>query len=234
MAQAVRRINWFAIATTIAVVVALVVITVIVVVMNNAAAAPEPSRTPQSSTIDSETGAISVGSGSNTLDTYIDFMCPICKSFEQTYGPAIEEQVDAGTLTLNIHPISILDSRSQGTEYSSRAAGAMYCVAETQPDKALAFMQALYENQPGEGTPGLTDEQIVQIASSVGVTDVETVQQCITDGTYKQFAQSITEKTPVQPGQSGIATPTLVLNGETLSNSTLTGDPQTDIVDKLS
>jgi protein-disulfide isomerase len=232
MAQAVRKNNnTFAIVVTIAVVVAIVVVAGVVIWMNNAAAGP--GETPQSSTIDSETGAISVGDGPNTLDTYVDFICPACKQFEQTYGDAIQEQVEAGTLTLNIHPISILDRASQGTEYSSRAAGAMYCVADAEPEAALPFLQAMYAGQPAENTPGLTDEQIVQIARDAGVTDADAVEACITEGTFKRFAQSMTEQTPLQPGQNGIATPTIVLNGETIANSTLTGDPQADIVDKL-
>lgn len=231
MATVARKTNWFAIWVTAAVVVAIVVITALVVVMNNVAA--DPGETPQNASINTETGAISVGDGPNTLDTYVDFMCPACRSFEEAYGDTINDQVDAGTLTLNIHPISILDRFSQGTEYSSRAAGAMYCVANTEPDKAVAFLEAMYSSQPAEQTAGLTDEQIVQIAEQAGVTDTETVGACITDGTFKTYAQGMTQQTPVQPGQSGISTPTLVLNGETISNSTLTGDPQVDIVDKL-
>ena len=204
---------------------------VLVVTMNNVAASP--GETPQNASINTETGAISVGDGPNTLDTYLDFMCPVCKSFEEAYGDTIQEQVDAGTLTLNIHPISILDRFSQGTEYSSRAAGAMYCVANTEPDKAVGFMREMYADQPPENSSGLSDEQLVQIAEAVGVTDTETVGACITDGTFKTYAQGMTQQTPVQPGQQGIATPTLVLNGETIANSSLTGDPQADIVDKL-
>ena len=82
-----------------------------------------------------ETGAVVVGSGSQTLDTYIDFMCPICNKFEETYGDEILDLVNNGTITLNIHPIAILDRYSQGTAFSTRAANAMYCVAENDPDE---------------------------------------------------------------------------------------------------
>ena len=85
-----------------------------------------------------ETGAIAVGDGENTLDTYIDFMCPVCNQFEQAYGETIQSLVDDGTITLNIHPISILDRESQGTEYSTRAANAMYCVAAADGTEAAS------------------------------------------------------------------------------------------------
>ncbi len=90
------------------------------------------ARLPPS--INAETGAIEVGNGDQTMDTYIDFMCPVCNQFEQLYGEAIDDLVDDGTITLNIHPISILDRASQGTEYSTRAANAMYCVAAADAD----------------------------------------------------------------------------------------------------
>jgi protein-disulfide isomerase len=99
--------------------------------VNNAAT--DPGEPPQGSGIDQETGAVVVGDGEQSMDTYIDFMCPICGQFEEAYGDAILELVDDGTITLNIHPISILDRYSQGTEYSTRAANAMYCVAEADP-----------------------------------------------------------------------------------------------------
>lgn len=230
MAQA-RKTNWFAIWISVAVVVVLVVVAGIVVWMNNTSASPGPDVTPATSNIDSDTGAIAVGTGTQTVDTYIDFMCPICNQFEQTYGDTLTSLVDDGTITLNIHPISILDRLSSGTAFSTRAASAMYCVAENDPAHAVAFMQAMYANQPEENSNGLTDAKIISIAEGAGVTGAS---DCITGGTYKQYVTTMTQKTPIQPGQSGIATPTIVINGQTIANSGgLTGDPKADIVAKL-
>ncbi|BDV29739.1 DsbA family protein [Microbacterium terricola] len=225
MATAARKTNWFAIWISIAVVVVLVGVAALVVVMNNQATAP--GEVPDSAGINQETGAIAVGSGSNELDTYIDFMCPICGQFEDLYGETIEGLVDDGSITLNIHPISILDRASMGTAFSTRAANAAYCVAEAKPESALAFTQLMFENQPEESTEGLTDEQILDIASQAGVTGID---DCVNDQTYADFVAEMTEKTPVKPGASGIGTPTVLLNGEFV---TLTGDPQADLVDAL-
>ena len=106
---------------------------------------------PQASNIDAETGAIAVGDGPDQLATYIDFMCPVCGQFEELYGETIEGLVDDGSITLNIHPISILDRASQGTEFSTRSANAMYCVAVADAEASLPFLQAMYANQPEEG-----------------------------------------------------------------------------------
>ena len=216
MAAAAGRQNWFAIWVSTAVVAVVAVVVALVVWMNSAAT--DPGTPPSGSGIDQTTGAVIVGSGEQTLDTYIDFMCPICNQFESTFGDEILDLVNDGTITLNIHPIAILDSRSQGTKFSTRAANAMYCVAEADPDAAVPFMQAMYENQPEEGSSGLTDAQILDIAKGVGVTGIDS---CVTDGTYTSFVTAMTQKTPIQPGQQGIATPTIAVNGETLSNSSL-------------
>ncbi|GAD34971.1 putative protein-disulfide isomerase [Microbacterium sp. TS-1] len=215
-AAATGKTNWFAIWVSTAVVVVVALIVALVVWMNNSAT--DPGTPPTGSGINQETGAVVVGEGSQTLDTYIDFMCPICGQFETTYGPEILDLVADGTITLNIHPISILDRYSQGTEYSTRAANAMYCVAEADPDTAVPFMQAMFEQQPAEQSTGLTDDQILQIASDAGVTGIDS---CVTDRTYASFVTAKTKETPIQPGASGIGTPTIAVNGETISNSTI-------------
>lgn len=222
---AAKKTNWFAIWVSAAVVVVLVAVGGLVVWMNQAAT--DPGETPTSGGINQETGAIIVGDGPAVLDTYIDFMCPICGQFEDLYGETILEQVDAGEITLNIHPISILDRASQGTQFSTRAASAMYCVAEESPDDAVAFMQQMFVKQPAEGTEGLTDSEIVDIAKGVGA---EAAADCIADGTFTDFVSAMTGKTPVREGAAGIGTPTVVLDGEIL---TLTGDPAADLTARL-
>jgi len=213
---AAGKTNWFAIWTSVAVVAVVVVLIVVVMAMNNKAT--DPGTPPTGAGIDQSTGAVIVGDGEQTLDTYIDFMCPICNSFEQTYGEEILDLVEAGTITLNIHPIAILDRYSQNTEYSTRAANAMYCVAEADPDAAVPFMQAMFENQPEENSTGLTDEEILAIAEGVGVTGIDS---CVTERDYGDFVTAMTENTPIQPGASGIGTPTLAVNGEVIANSTI-------------
>ncbi|MFT4136791.1 DsbA family protein [Microbacterium sp.] len=219
------RTNWFAIWVSVAVVAVVVAVVGVVVWMNNTAT--DPGTLPEASNIDSETGAISVGEGDGTIATYVDFMCPACNAFEQLYATTLDTLLDDGTATLEIHPIAILDSRSQGTEYSTRAANAMYCVAVEDADASLPFLRAMYENQPDEGTEGLTDAAIIDIAAGVGVTGIDS---CVTDGTYTKYVTAMTPKTPLQEGASGISTPTVAVNGEVI---TLTGVPDTDLTARL-
>ncbi|HWI31624.1 MAG TPA: thioredoxin domain-containing protein [Microbacterium sp.] len=225
MATGGRKTNWFAIWVSVAVVAVLVVVGVVVVVLNNQATAPgEP---PQSANIDAKTGAIHVGDGPDVVATYVDFMCPVCGAFEEAYGETLAGLVDDGSITLDIHPIAILDSKSQGTAFSTRAANAMYCVAESSPDASLAFLQEMFANQPPEPSAGLTDDQIIAFAETAGAAGAA---PCIADQTYAKFVTAMTQSTPPDPATGNIGTPTVVVNGERL---TLTGDPQVDIVDRL-
>jgi len=223
--MAERKVNWFAIWISVGVIVVLLIVAGVVVWGNSQATAP--GEAPEASNIDAETGAIAIGDGPDQLATYIDFMCPVCGQFEDLYGETIEGLVDDGSITLNLHPISILDRASQGTEFSTRSANAMYCVAVADAEAVLPFNNAMYENQPAEGSTGLTDEQILEIASGVGVTGID---DCVNGQSYSKYVTAITEETPVQPGAAGIGTPTVMLNDDFVE---LTGDPQADLVDAL-
>ena len=224
MATAGKQTNWFAIWVSVAVVAVVVIAGVAVVWINNSASAPGPA--PEAAIVNTDTGAISVGDGPDVVATYIDFMCPICNQFEGIYAETLNSLVADGSITLEYHPVAILDRASQGTEYSTRSANALYCVAVTSPDAVTPFISAMYANQPDEGTPGLTDEEIISIASGAGAGDVSS---CITDRTYGGF---VTEQTKTIPrdAEGNAGTPTVTFNGERID---LTGDPQVDIVNRL-
>ena len=218
MAAAKSR-NGFVVGVTVVAVVLVAAVVVLVVWLNTLATSP--GTLPAAKSVNQETGAITVGTGSDEVATYIDFMCPACNAFEQKYGDALNDLVDDETITLNIHPVAILDSRSQGTEFSTRSANAMYCVADKNPEAALPFMKAMFAKQPAEGSTGLTDDEILEIANSSGATGIES---CVADQTYAKFVTAMTAKTPVQPGAGGISTPTIAVNGEVVSGSDLPAD----------
>ncbi len=75
MMAAVRKsTNWFAIGITAAVVVVVLIVGGVVWFANSQATSP--GTLPQSSAVNTDTGAIAVGTGEKTVDTYVDFMCP--------------------------------------------------------------------------------------------------------------------------------------------------------------
>lgn len=209
MAQAQSKRNWFAIGISAAVVVVLVALGAVVVWMNNQAtdAGPAPSS---SKSFDAESGAISFGDGKDVVDIFVDFQCPVCKNFEEQFGPQLEKAAEDGKITLAYHPIAILDRYSQGTEYSSRSANAAVCVAESAPEKYLDFAQTLFDNQPQENTAGLEDAQLAEFAKQVGA---DKAAACITDQTYKKFGAAQAKKHDIQ------GTPTVDINGTRLDMS---------------
>lgn len=206
MAAAKSNTNWFAIGVSIAVVVVLVAIGGLVVFLNNQATAPGATPTAND-TFDPETGAISFGEGKDTVAVFVDFQCPVCNSFEGQYGAQLEAAAADGRITLEYHPVAVLDRYSQGTEYSSRSAGAAFCVAESNPDLYLDFAKALFENQPDENTPGLTNDQLAGFATQVGADDAVA---CITDETYRKFGAAQAKAHEIK------GTPTVEVNGKRL------------------
>ncbi|KJQ54073.1 DsbA family protein [Microbacterium sp. SA39] len=209
MAAAKSNTNWFAIGVSAAVVVILVVLGGLVVFLNNQATSPGATPTSNEG-FDAESGSIALGDGEDTVAVFVDFQCPICKSFEDQFGPQLEAAAADGRITLEYHPIAILDRYSQGTEYSSRSAGAAVCVAESNPDLYLDYAKALFANQPAENSSGLTTEQLAGFATEVGADDAV---ECINDETYRKFGAAQAKSNEIS------GTPTVKLNGTALDLS---------------
>jgi len=152
-----------------------------------------------------------VPSGVTRVDLYLDPMCPVCKAMESTNAEDLDALREAGTIELVYHPVSILNRYSAGTEYPTRAANALAVVAEQDPSHFLAFLSSLYDNQPEENTPGLTDDQIAAIAVGVGVP--EEVASTFKKGEFEKWVTAATDQGS-QDGMSG--TPTAMVNGEVI------------------
>jgi len=224
MATAAGKTNWFAIWVSVAVVAVVAALIILVVWMNNAATAP--AVRPDSSGINQTTGAVVVGSGENQIDLFFDFYCPHCQDFEDAYGPTLDEQLEAGTITLNLHPVALTGlNAASGTDFSKRSANALYCVAEDEPTAAYPFMQAVFATHPSGA--GLTDEQLVSLADRAGASGVA---ECIADRTWDDLVAEQTRSIPANPATGGAGTPTVVINDEWVA---LTNNPQADIVDRL-
>jgi len=150
------------------------------------------------------------------IQTFVDYMCPYCGLFEQTNAQYIQTLVDSGAASLEIFPISFLDRLSLGTAYSTRAANAFACVADEQPDKALAFHELLFENQPAESSSGLSDDQIIEFARQAGAKSTS-VESCIRDQKFKGWVAAATERAQSVSGVTG--TPTVIVNGQIYSGT---------------
>jgi protein-disulfide isomerase len=174
-------------------------------------AALQPGRSPVPNVPDE-------GSEVITIDLYTDYLCADCGAFNEANEDLVQTWVESGAATLEVHPLSLLDSRSQGTQYSTRAANAAGCVANYDPNSFLSFHTSLFSSQPEESTPGLSDEELASRARGAGVTNTDSVTRCITDGRFTTWVQEATDRAlagPIPNSElSAIAdTPTVLVNG---------------------
>lgn len=137
---------------------------------------------------------------------YIDFICPVCKNFEAQYNDQLTSLRNDGKITVEYRALGFLDSRST-TNYSSRAANAAACVANTAPGKYSDYFNALFAQQPAEGSAGLSDNDLKKMASDMGVD----INSCVDDKTYRPFVK-FTTKEASAIGVTG--TPTVFVDGK--------------------
>jgi protein-disulfide isomerase len=182
-----------------------------------AAAAPSgPVVVPSSGTA---AGAIVTGTVNApvTVAVYLDYLCPYCAKFDKANAAELERLIGAGTVRLELHPLAFLDRLSAGTRYSTRAANAVATVADAAPDRVVAFHRALYDRQPAENGPGLTDDQIAAIAAGVGVDTAVTDRFRL--ATFEPWVTAGT-RAAVDGGVSG--TPTVRINGKAFTGDLYT------------
>lgn len=146
------------------------------------------------------------------LSMYEDFLCPHCGLFEQQFGPTVNKLIDTGAVAADYYMVGILD-RPQNQDYSSRAGGAAYCVADQSIDAFRRFHAALYAQQPDETATTFPDNsRLVEIARQAGAGG--SVPDCINKGKYTAMVQGLAKATGIE------ATPTIRINGQDYQAST--------------
>ncbi len=144
---------------------------------------------------------------------YEDFMCPICGQLEAASRTRFDQDIAAGKVQFQYHVLSFLD-RSSTTKYSSRAANAIGVVLDTSgPTVAKKFHDLLYENQPQEGSAGLSDAQLVGYAVQAGAKK-SAVQAGIENLRFKQWVSNVADKASKDKVNG---TPTAVIDGKPLT-----------------
>jgi len=149
-----------------------------------------------------------------TMRFYEDPQCPVCQQFEAAVGPDVQAAIADGKVKVAYHVVSFLDDASDN-EFSSRAANALYVVADAAGPEAFAAMHRLiYDNQPAEGTAGPEDDQLVEWAVEAGA-DEDDVRQPIEDKVYAQWIENATD----QMSKDGITgTPGVFIDDELQPN----------------
>ena len=162
--------------------------------------------------------AVPAGPGSAPVKVavYEDFLCPFCGDFESAGRTAFAEDIADGKVQFQYHVLTFLDDKTT-TGYSSRAANALAVVLDTSgPAVAKRFHDLLFENQPAEGSAGLTDAQLVDYAVRAGATR-PAVSSGISDRTFEQWVANVGDRA----SKDGVgSTPTVRIDGRTVEFTT--------------
>ena len=147
-----------------------------------------------------------------TLDVWSDFQCPSCGQYATIVEPAlIRDYVTPGTLRIVHHDAAFQGTRS-GSAYdeSVEAAAGARCAADQ--DRYWPYHDWVFANQSGENAGAFADARLRAIATSAGL-DVSVWDACRATGKQQAAARAETQA-GVAKGVN--ATPTMVLNGETM------------------
>jgi protein-disulfide isomerase len=153
-----------------------------------------------------------------SIRIYLDYFCPVCGAFETANKSQLTGWLKQGAVTLEIHPIAILDRSSLGTAYSTRAANAGACVANYAPDDYWAFTEEMYAKQPTENTVGLSDAQILAVIKDAKVHDISQITPCVNNEKFKSWVAAATTRAtdgplPDSSAKSVSGTPTVIVDG---------------------
>ncbi len=164
-----------------------------------------------------EGGGVNVGPGVDAdvtqVRVYEDFQCPWCGRLEASIGEQLSDKAVAGEINLTYQIMSFLDGVSSDRS-STRAANAALCADDA--GVFVPFHASVYANQPPEGQ-GYTDEQLVGWGEDAGLSgaELDTFRSCVSDLTHEDYVQAMQERA----NKDGVtSTPTVVVNGETLSS----------------
>jgi protein-disulfide isomerase len=143
-----------------------------------------------------------------TVTAYEDFQCPFCKQFEVNNRALLTKYMQEGKIRIVYSPVAFLNA------YSTRALNAAACVYDEKGAKAyLKMHNLLFDNQPSESGPYLSDSQLAALGSRAGASK-SAVSSCISKGTYDTWGRKTTE-TWSKHGYN--QTPTILINGKSIS-----------------
>ena len=168
----------------------------------------------------------------HTLQVFEDFRCPVCKSFEEANGQAVQQLADDGAYRIEYHLAAFLDVNlgGRGSRTALAAAGA---ALNEGVDKFKQFHDVLYANQPDERQDGFGNvNTVLALADQVPGLKTAAFTKAVTEGTYLPWAAKVAEAF----NTSGVTgTPTVKLDGSPVQLSDSSGRALTteQLVDRL-
>jgi protein-disulfide isomerase len=153
------------------------------------------------------------------VTVYEDFLCPFCGQFENRSRGLLKAYAAAGDVSVRYHVVSILDHASTD-DYSTRAANALAAVLDTSgQETAVVFHDLLFDHQPAEGGPGLSDAQLVDLAVEAGA-DEQKVTAAIESLKFRPWVVNSTDAAST----AGVtSTPTVTVDGKQVESESIAG-----------
>lgn len=176
----------------------------------NMAALLSPAGADGSAGITSTTPPVA---GKANIVLFEDYQCSHCKDFAAAMDPTLQELVNSGAATLDIHPIAMLK-----TDYSARAANAAACVANFSPDSFWAFNEGMFANQ----NLSMNESQIKELIALLKPQNQASIDSCISGKTFSSWVKNATEaatsgamlQAAKAAGESTVGTPSVLVNGQ--------------------
>ncbi|MFJ8307669.1 MULTISPECIES: thioredoxin domain-containing protein [unclassified Streptomyces] len=167
---------------------------------------------------DGTTVVIGKADAKKTLEMYEDPRCPICSQFEQTVGPSIRKDVDAGKYKMQFIGATFIDNGSPGVG-SKTALSALGAALNVSPQAFLDYKSALYSAKyhPDETQDKFKDRNyLITIADTVpALKGNAAFDKDVKDGTYDKWALTMSDKF----NKSGVTgTPTLKMDGKKITD----------------
>ncbi|WES63665.1 thioredoxin domain-containing protein [Microbacter sp. GSS18] len=133
-------------------------------------AAPADSTTPEAASALIVDG-IRVGDGPVEVVVFGDAACPHCMVLDAEVGDALATAVDAGEITLVLHPMTyVSEKRGDTTDYSARSAALLFAAADAGEVDAIPELYALIQENQVDETGAPSDADLLAYAAEAGVT----------------------------------------------------------------
>ena len=149
-----------------------------------------------------------------TIDVWVDYQCPACRTFEILNGGYLNEIIAQKKAKVVFHPLTFIGAES------IIAANAAACAADE--NKFVDMNLALFQNQAGSENSGKWQGDVMlAIGESIGIKS-ERFKQCVREGNYVKWTRNVTDASASKNVNS---TPTIRINGKDLDRNTEYGDP---------
>ena len=148
-----------------------------------------------------------------TIDIWVDYQCPACRSFEVLNGGYINEIIAQKKAKVVFHPLTFIGAES------IIAANAAACAADE--NKFVDMNLALFQNQASSENSGKWQgDAMLALGDSIGIKS-DSFKECVREGNYVKWTRNVTDASASKNVNS---TPTIRINGKDLDRNTEYGD----------